>query len=249
MAKDVPFYQASACPVQDRFVAATRRTAPPAPLLFHAAPHTRVWTYLGASAAVAAGATALLRAGLGQIDSPVALHEPGRRWPRSTRSSGPSRPTAWSTRWRACARWTPCRTRPARTSSRRASWRRSGPRCACGLWPTWRPCRRGGARGPPSSCRCGTADASPFRPVAPRRRSAPTRRSPRTRRTSHAPWQRMTCTCWPSSTRCTTRRCRAPSRRPTRWPTSYRSGRASTGRSPRRRAPRSASCWRGRATG
>jgi hypothetical protein len=61
-------------PVQDRFAAATRRSAPPAPLLFCPAPSKSVWAYLVASGALALGATVLLLAGWGNIDSPFALH-------------------------------------------------------------------------------------------------------------------------------------------------------------------------------
>jgi hypothetical protein len=61
-------------PVQDRFAAATRRSAPPAPLLFCPAPSKSVWAYLVASGALALGATVLLLAGWGNIDSAFALH-------------------------------------------------------------------------------------------------------------------------------------------------------------------------------
>jgi len=73
IAKKVEFYRLPR-PVQDRFAAATRRTAPPAPLLFHPAPRTTVWAYLGGSAVVALVAVAVLRAGWGQVGSTLALH-------------------------------------------------------------------------------------------------------------------------------------------------------------------------------
>jgi len=73
IAKKVEFYRLPR-PVQDRFAAATRRTAPPAPLLFQPASRTTVWAYLGGSALVALVATVVLRIGWGQVDSPVALH-------------------------------------------------------------------------------------------------------------------------------------------------------------------------------
>jgi hypothetical protein len=61
-------------PVQDRFAAATRRTAPPAPLLFRSAPRGRAWALLGASAVLAVIAVILLRTGWGDATSPLALH-------------------------------------------------------------------------------------------------------------------------------------------------------------------------------
>jgi hypothetical protein len=73
IAKKVDFYRLPR-PVQDRFAAATRRTAPPAPLLFHKAPRTRVWAFLGGSAAVALVALGLLRSGWGDVASAMALH-------------------------------------------------------------------------------------------------------------------------------------------------------------------------------
>lgn len=73
IAKKVEFYRLPR-PVQDRFAAATRRTAPPAPLLFHPAPRTTVWAYLGSSAVVAIAAVVVLRAGWGQVGSSLALH-------------------------------------------------------------------------------------------------------------------------------------------------------------------------------
>jgi hypothetical protein len=73
IAKKVDFYRLPR-PVQDRFAAATRRTAPPAPLLFQKAPRTRVWGFLGGSAAVALVALGVLRSGWGDVASPMALH-------------------------------------------------------------------------------------------------------------------------------------------------------------------------------
>jgi hypothetical protein len=73
IAKKVDFYRLPR-PVQDRFAAATKRTAPPAPLVYQRAPSTRVWTYLGASAAVTLVALGLLRVGWGDVASQVALH-------------------------------------------------------------------------------------------------------------------------------------------------------------------------------
>jgi hypothetical protein len=61
-------------PVQDRFAGATRRTAPPAPLLFQKAPRKVVWGYLGGSALLAIVAVLLLRAGYGDVGSSTALH-------------------------------------------------------------------------------------------------------------------------------------------------------------------------------
>jgi hypothetical protein len=73
IAKKVEFYRLPR-PVQDRFAAATKRTAPPAPLLFKPAPRTTVWAYLGGSLVVALVAAGVLRMGWGQVDSPLALH-------------------------------------------------------------------------------------------------------------------------------------------------------------------------------
>jgi hypothetical protein len=61
-------------PVQDRFAAATRRTAPPAPLLYQKAPRRVVWAFLGGSALLAVVALLLLKAGYGQVTSGLALH-------------------------------------------------------------------------------------------------------------------------------------------------------------------------------
>lgn len=61
-------------PVQDRFAAATRRTAPPAPLLYQKAPRRVVWALLGGSALLAVVALLLLKAGYGDVGSSLALH-------------------------------------------------------------------------------------------------------------------------------------------------------------------------------
>jgi hypothetical protein len=61
-------------PVQDRFVATTRGTAPPPPLLFAPASRSLAWSFLGASAAVIVVGVLVLLAGSGDPKSPVALH-------------------------------------------------------------------------------------------------------------------------------------------------------------------------------
>jgi hypothetical protein len=61
-------------PVQERFAAATRRTAPPAPLLFRAAARTTVWAFLGGSGLLVVIAGLVLRAGWGDVGSSLALH-------------------------------------------------------------------------------------------------------------------------------------------------------------------------------
>ena len=73
MPKKIDFYRLSR-PMQDRFAAATRRTAPPAPILFGPAPRTRAWGYLGASGVFLLAAGILLHAGWGEVSSPLALH-------------------------------------------------------------------------------------------------------------------------------------------------------------------------------
>jgi hypothetical protein len=73
MPKKIDFYRLSR-PMQDRFAAATRRLAPPAPLLFGPAPRTRAWGYLGASVLFAAAAALVLHMGWGEVSSPLALH-------------------------------------------------------------------------------------------------------------------------------------------------------------------------------
>jgi hypothetical protein len=60
--------------MQDRFVAATRRSSPPVPLLFRAAPRTTAWVLIGASSVLASVATVVLAAGWGDVTSPLALH-------------------------------------------------------------------------------------------------------------------------------------------------------------------------------
>ena len=73
IAKKISFYTLPR-PVQERFAAATRRTAPPAPLVFQRAPRRTVWAYLGGSGAVMLVAILLLRAGWGDVGSSLALH-------------------------------------------------------------------------------------------------------------------------------------------------------------------------------
>jgi hypothetical protein len=73
IAKKVDFYLLPR-PIQDRFVAATRRTAPPSPVLFQKAPRTMAWAFLVGSAVVALVATFVLRAGWGDVTSSLALH-------------------------------------------------------------------------------------------------------------------------------------------------------------------------------
>ena len=60
--------------VQDRFVAATRGTAPPPPLLFHAASRTIAWALLAGSALATVVAVLVLLAGMGDARSGLALH-------------------------------------------------------------------------------------------------------------------------------------------------------------------------------
>jgi hypothetical protein len=71
--RKVDFYRLPR-PVQDRFAAATRRSVPPAPLLYSQAPRNEVWAYLGASAALAVVAAFVLRIGWGDATSPFAIH-------------------------------------------------------------------------------------------------------------------------------------------------------------------------------
>ena len=73
IAKKVDFYLLPR-PIQDRFVAATRRTAPPSPILFQKAPRTQAWAFLGGSGIVAVAAILLFRAGWGDVGSSMALH-------------------------------------------------------------------------------------------------------------------------------------------------------------------------------
>jgi hypothetical protein len=71
--KKVDFYGLPR-PVQERFTAATRRSAPPAPLLYARAPRTTAWASLAASAAATVLAILVLRVGWGNPESPLALH-------------------------------------------------------------------------------------------------------------------------------------------------------------------------------
>ena len=61
--------------MQDRFVAATRRTAPPAPLLFRSAPRTTAWVLLGVSVLLVVVAMLVLVAGWGDVSNRFALHD------------------------------------------------------------------------------------------------------------------------------------------------------------------------------
>ncbi len=71
--RKVDFYRLPR-PVQDRFAAATRRSAPPAPLLYMQAPRTRAWAYLGGSAGLLLAAVLVLAIGFGNVASPFAHH-------------------------------------------------------------------------------------------------------------------------------------------------------------------------------
>jgi hypothetical protein len=71
--KKIDFYRCTR-PMQDRFVASTRRSSPPVPLLFKPAPRTTAWVLIGASAVLASVATVALAAGWGDVTSPLALH-------------------------------------------------------------------------------------------------------------------------------------------------------------------------------
>jgi hypothetical protein len=75
IARRIDFYRLPR-PVQDRFAAATRSAAPPAPLLFQAAPRSRAWIFVLLGALGALAASALLLAGWGDPSSPLALHGP-----------------------------------------------------------------------------------------------------------------------------------------------------------------------------
>jgi hypothetical protein len=75
MPKRIDFYRLPR-PVQDRFAAATRRAAPPAPLLFEPAARTRVWVFLGASLILAVIAVVMLGSGWGNVASVLAIHGP-----------------------------------------------------------------------------------------------------------------------------------------------------------------------------
>jgi hypothetical protein len=63
-------------PIQDRFAAATRRSAHPAPLLSHRAPRATPWALLAGSVVLLVAEAALLRAGFGDVGSTLALHRP-----------------------------------------------------------------------------------------------------------------------------------------------------------------------------
>jgi hypothetical protein len=63
-------------PIQDRFAAATRRTAPPAPLLYHRASRSTAWALLVGSVVLLVAEAALLSAGFGHVDSGLSLHGP-----------------------------------------------------------------------------------------------------------------------------------------------------------------------------
>jgi hypothetical protein len=76
MPKKTDFYRLPR-PVQDRFAAATRRAAPPAPLLFEPAPRTRVWAFLGAGAGLTVFAIVLLEVGWGNVASALSIHRAG----------------------------------------------------------------------------------------------------------------------------------------------------------------------------
>ncbi|MGH7436903.1 MAG: hypothetical protein ACRENE_14620 [Polyangiaceae bacterium] len=76
MPKKTDFYRLPR-PVQDRFAAATRRAAPPAPLLFEPAPRTRVWAFLGAGGGLTLFAIVLLEVGWGNVASALSIHKAG----------------------------------------------------------------------------------------------------------------------------------------------------------------------------
>ncbi len=63
-------------PVQERFAAATRGTAPPAPLLVQPLPRTGAFRSLAASAVLMLVATVLWRAGWGDLSNPLSIHGP-----------------------------------------------------------------------------------------------------------------------------------------------------------------------------
>jgi hypothetical protein len=76
MPKKTDFYRLPR-PVQDRFAAATRRSAPPAPLLFERASRGKVWGYLGAGGGLTVLAIVLLEVGWGNVASAFAIHKAG----------------------------------------------------------------------------------------------------------------------------------------------------------------------------
>src|SRR5215469_11032038 len=63
-------------PVQERFAAVTRATAPPSPLLFRAAPRTRAVMWLASSGVLSVVAILLWKAGWGDLNDPFAIHGP-----------------------------------------------------------------------------------------------------------------------------------------------------------------------------
>ena len=110
--RKVDFYRLPR-PVQDRFAAATRRSAPPAPLLYCPGAADDVWGYLGASAALAVAAAHRAPARLGRRDQPVRAarrEAPGRRH----RCCSPGRRTASCTRWGSSGRSIRCPGAPGR---------------------------------------------------------------------------------------------------------------------------------------
>ncbi len=77
MVSKIDFFNLSR-PVQERFAAATRKKAPPAPLLYERAPRRAAWAYLGASGALSVVVAVILGWGWGEVRSPLALH--GTAW-------------------------------------------------------------------------------------------------------------------------------------------------------------------------
>jgi hypothetical protein len=63
-------------PVQDRFAAATHLLAPPAPLLVQNVRRTAAWVFLAAAAVLLVIEGALLSAGWGDVQNPLAIHGP-----------------------------------------------------------------------------------------------------------------------------------------------------------------------------
>jgi hypothetical protein len=73
VATKIDFYRLSR-PIQERFAAATRASAPPAPLLYERAPRTRAWGLAAVSLGLVVVEVALLRAGWGDARSWLSLH-------------------------------------------------------------------------------------------------------------------------------------------------------------------------------
>ncbi|MCL2450288.1 MAG: hypothetical protein FWD17_15180, partial [Polyangiaceae bacterium] len=73
MPSRIDFY-GLARPIQDRFAAATRRSAPPAPLLAHQTPRVTPWALLAGSVVLLVAESMLLHAGFGDVNSPLAVH-------------------------------------------------------------------------------------------------------------------------------------------------------------------------------